>query len=84
MKRRTVGWKKCVTDDNHVETRVKKYFNTGEVTERVPEKLENMCPPLARRVNQMRNLDPQGSERSGFRMFPKQQSWLSSAMTSSW
>ena len=46
----TVGWKKCEGDDNHVEMRVKKYFYIDEFTDRVPEKGENMCPPLARRV----------------------------------
>ena len=50
-KRRTVGWKKCVEDDNHVEAGVKKYFNIGEVMVRAPEKAEDVCPPLARRVN---------------------------------
>ena len=59
-KRRTVGWKKCVTDDNHVDTRVKKYFNTGEVTVRAPGKAEDVCPPLARRVNVVETMDPQG------------------------
>ena len=63
MKRRTVGWKRSVADDNHVETRVKKYFNIGEVTVRAPGKAEDVCPPLARRVKIMGNLGPQGSGR---------------------
>ena len=63
VKRRTVGWKRSVADDNHVETRVKKYFNTREVTVRAPGKAEDVCPPLARRVKIMSNLGPQGSGR---------------------
>ena len=58
-------------DDRHVDTRVQWYFNIDEVTERVPEKGENMCPPLARRVHQIRSWDPQGSETSGNGQFPK-------------
>jgi hypothetical protein len=68
-KRRTVGWKKCVTDDNHVETRVKKYFNTGEVTVRAPGKAEDVCPPPTRRVKIMDNLGPQGSGRKLLAIF---------------
>ena len=62
-KRRNVGWKNCAADDNHVETGVKKYFNTGEVTVRAPGKAEDVCPPPARRVKIMDKLGPQGSGR---------------------
>ena len=68
-KRRTVGWKKCVADDNHVEAGVKKYFNIGEVTIRAPEKAEDVCPPPARRVKIMDNLGPQGSGRKLLAIF---------------
>ena len=63
VKRRTVGWKKCAADDNHVETGEKKYFNIGGVTVRAPGKAEDVCPPPARRVKIMDNLGPQGSGR---------------------
>ena len=62
-KRQTVGWKKCVEDDNYVEVGVKKYFHIGKVTVRAPEKAEDVCPPLARRVKIVDQLGPQGSGR---------------------
>src|SRR5215213_8904914 len=40
----TVGWKKCEGDDNHVETRVKKYFYIDEVTERARKRGEHVSP----------------------------------------
>jgi hypothetical protein len=69
VKRRTVGWKKCAADDNHVETGVKKYFNIGEVTVRAPGKAEDVCPPPARRVKIMDTLGPQGSGRKLLAIF---------------